>query len=70
MPSLKRGRHERIECRHRKKAVTETAGLRRTVCQRCGTVTVQYLHDVFARQQEQLRHFPDPGVRSTAGVAD
>lgn len=56
MPPLKRGRHERVECRHRKKTVTETAGLRRIVCKRCATITVQYLHDVFAEQQEQLRH--------------
>ncbi len=53
--SPKRGRHERIECRHRKKKSLETAGLRRTVCQRCGAVTVDFLYDVFAEEQEQLR---------------
>lgn len=52
----KRGRHERIECRHRKKKSIETAGLRRTVCQRCGSVTVDFLYDVFAEEQEQLRN--------------
>lgn len=56
MLPLKRGRHERVKCRHRKKTVTETAGLRRTVCQRCGAVAVLFLHDVFAEQQKQLRH--------------
>jgi hypothetical protein len=53
----KRGRHERIECRHRKKKVSETAGLRRTVCARCKTVTVSFVSDVFAEEQEQLRRF-------------
>ena len=53
--SPKRGRHERVECRHRKKKSLETAGLRRTVCQRCGAVTVDFLYDVFAEEQEQLR---------------
>ncbi len=52
----KRGRHERVECRHRKKMITETAGLRRTVCQRCGSVSVDFLYDVFAEEQKQLRH--------------
>ncbi|HWB88935.1 MAG TPA: hypothetical protein VG872_06945 [Acidimicrobiia bacterium] len=51
----KRGRHERIECRHRRKEIIETAGLRRTVCPRCRTVTVDFLYDVFAEQQRQLR---------------
>jgi hypothetical protein len=51
----KRGRHERVECRHRRKQVMETAGLRRTVCPRCRTVTVDFLYDVFAEQQKQLR---------------
>ncbi|MGD2100847.1 MAG: hypothetical protein PVG83_01300 [Acidimicrobiia bacterium] len=52
----KRGRHERIECRHRKKKVSETAGLRRTVCPRCKTVTVTFVHDVFAEEKRQLRN--------------
>ena len=50
----KRGRHERVECRHRNKTRLETAGLRRTFCHRCGTVTVDFLYDVFAEQQRQL----------------
>lgn len=50
----KRGRHERVDCRHRRKKHTETAGLRRTVCQRCGAVTVHFLYDVFAEEQKQL----------------
>jgi hypothetical protein len=55
MRPVKRGRHEKTECRHRKKKSIETAGLRRTVCQRCRTVTVHFLYDVFAEEQEQLR---------------
>lgn len=51
----KRGRHEKSECRHRKKKSIETAGLRRTVCPRCRTVTVDFLYDVFAEEQKQLR---------------
>lgn len=51
----KRGRHERVECRHRNKQSIETAGLRRTVCRRCGTVHVDFLYDVFAEEQSQLR---------------
>ena len=51
----KRGRHERVECRHRKKDRLETAGLRRTVCHKCGSVTVDFLRDVFAEEQRQLR---------------
>lgn len=54
---VKRGRHERIECRHRKKKVSVTAGLRRTVCPRCKTVTVTFVNDVFAEEKEQLRRF-------------
>lgn len=51
----KKGRHEKVECRHRKKQSIETAGLRRTFCGRCGTVSVSFLYDVFAEEQEQLR---------------
>ena len=51
----RRGRHERVECRHRKKRISETAGLRRTVCPKCKTVTVDFLYDVFAEEQAQLR---------------
>jgi len=51
----RRGRHERVECRHRKKRISETAGLRRTVCSKCKTVTVDFLYDVFAEEQAQLR---------------
>jgi hypothetical protein len=53
--SVKRGRHEKAECRHRKKKAIENAGLRRTVCQKCGSVSVDFLFDVFAEEQEQLR---------------
>ena len=55
MARSRRGRHERLECRHRKKKSIETAGLRRTVCHRCGSVTVDFLYDVFAEEQKQLR---------------
>lgn len=56
MRPVKRGRHERVECRHRKKKSSETAGLRRTVCSKCGVVTVDFVYDVFAEEQEQLRN--------------
>jgi hypothetical protein len=55
MRAARRGRHERTECRHRKKKSIETAGLRRTVCPKCGTITVHFLYDVFAEEQAQLR---------------
>lgn len=54
----KRGRHEKVDCRHRRKKSIETAGLRRTVCQKCGAMTVDFLHDVFAEEQQQLRDLP------------
>ena len=53
-----RGRHERIECRHRKKLATETAGLQWRVCQRCGRVSVDFLFDIFAEEQQQLDAHP------------
>lgn len=56
---FKRGRHERMECRHRKKMVTETAGIQRRVCERCGRVTFNYLYDVFAEEQSQLEAYPN-----------
>jgi hypothetical protein len=55
---FKRGRHERFDCRHRRKRVTETAGIQRRVCERCGRVTVHYLYDVFAEEQSQLNAHP------------
>lgn len=55
---FKRGRHERMECWHRKKSVTEVAGIQRRVCERCGRVTVTYLYDVFAEEQSQLEAYP------------
>ena len=54
----KRGRHERIECKHRKKLTTETAGLQRSVCQKCGHVSVDFLFDIFAEEQQQLDAYP------------
>lgn len=59
MRQVKHGRHERSECRHRKKKIHETAGLRRTVCPKCRSVTVDFIHDVFAEAQEQLRRLTD-----------
>lgn len=55
---MKRGRHERYECRHRKKRVTETAGIELKVCEKCGRVNVNYLFDVFAEEQQQLEAHP------------
>lgn len=47
-----------MECWHRKKSVTEVAGIQRRVCERCGRVTVTYLYDVFAEEQSQLEAYP------------
>ena len=58
MKSNRRGRHERIECRHRKKQRSELAGMQRIVCQQCGNVSVDYLFDVFAEEQQQLDAYP------------
>ena len=58
MINQKRGRHERIECRHRKKQKSELAGIQRTVCSKCGHVSVDYLFDVFAEEQQQLDGYP------------
>lgn len=54
----KRGRHERIECKHLKKLATETAGLQWCVCQKCGHVSVDFLFDIFAEEQQQLDAHP------------
>lgn len=56
---MKRGRHERIECRHRKKRIVENAGIQRRVCDRCGHVSFNYLFDVFAEEQQQLEARPN-----------
>jgi hypothetical protein len=55
---MKRGRHERIECRHRKKRTVENAGIQRRVCDKCGHVSFNYLFDVFAEEQQQLETRP------------
>lgn len=54
MRETKRGRHEKVECRHNTKTSTETAGIQRTVCGTCGHVSFNFLHDVFAEEQQQL----------------
>lgn len=58
MNTNKRGRHERIECKHRKKRSSALAGMQRNVCQKCGHVSVDYLFDVFAEEQQQLEGYP------------
>ena len=58
MTSNRRGRHERIDCKHRKNQKTELAGMQRSVCVKCGHVSVDYLFDVFAEEQQQLDAYP------------
>lgn len=58
MKSNKRGRHERIDCKHRKKQTSSLAGMQRKVCQKCGNVSFDYLFDVFAEEQLQLDAHP------------
>ena len=55
---FRRGRHERGECRHRKKRISETAGIQRRFCEKCGELTVVYLFDVFAEERSQLDTYP------------
>lgn len=44
----------KVQCRHKDTETTTTAGLRRTVCRRCGTVSIDYVEDVFAEERQQL----------------
>ena len=55
MRETKRGRNQKTTCRHDTKTATETAGIQRMVCDTCGHVSFNYLHDVFAEENEQLR---------------
>ena len=59
MKNAKRGRHERIDCKHRKNQTSKLAGMQRNVCQKCGNVSVDYLFDVFAEEQLQLDAYPN-----------
>ena len=54
MKNNRRGRHERIDCKHSKKQTSSLAGMRRVVCRSCGNVSVDFLFDVFAEEQSQL----------------
>jgi hypothetical protein len=58
MKTNKRGRHERVDCKHRRKQTSRLAGMQRNVCQKCGNVSVNYLFDVFAEEQLQLDTYP------------
>ena len=58
MKNNKRGKHERIDCKHRKKQSLRLAGMQRNVCQKCGNISVDYLFDVFAEEQLQLDAYP------------
>lgn len=49
-----RDRETRIPCRHEETRSATIAGLRRTVCQRCGRVSVDFVEDVFAEERKQL----------------
>lgn len=43
-------------CRHKRTKTTTSAGMSRTVCETCGSVTVGFVEDVFAEEQKQLEH--------------
>lgn len=44
----------RIQCGHKRTKTITTAGMRWTVCQRCRSVTVVFVEDVFAEERKQL----------------
>lgn len=50
----------KVHCRHKRTKTTTSAGMSRTVCLVCGSVTVAFVEDVFAEEQEQLDQFGDP----------
>ena len=54
----KHGRHERIQCKHLKKLATKTTDLQWCACQQCGPVSVDFLFDIFAEEQQQLDAHP------------
>lgn len=41
-------------CGHKPKTYTETAGIKRAVCDKCGNVSIDFVRDVFAEEREQL----------------
>jgi hypothetical protein len=51
---VNRDRESRINCQHRETKSATIAGLRRTVCQSCGLVSVDFVKDVFAEERRQL----------------
>lgn len=47
----------KVPCQHEETKTVITAGLRRTVCQRCSHVSVDFVEDVFEEERAQLgRH--------------
>lgn len=51
---VNRDRESRATCQHNEKRSATIAGLRRTVCLRCGQVSVDFVKDVFAEERKQL----------------
>jgi hypothetical protein len=51
---VKRDRESRDTCKHREVRSATIAGLRRTVCESCGLVSVGFVKDVFAEERKQL----------------
>jgi len=49
-----RDRESRVTCQHLDTRSATIAGLKRTVCQGCGLVSVDYVRDVFAEERKQL----------------
>ena len=42
------------DCGHKLKTYTETAGIKRAVCDKCGRVSIDFVRDVFAEERKQL----------------
>lgn len=51
---VNRDRESRGTCQHKDTRSATIAGLKRTVCQRCGRVSVGFVKDVFAEERRQL----------------
>lgn len=51
---VNRDRESKATCQHEDTRSAIIAGLRRTVCQNCGLVSVDFVMDVFAEERRQL----------------
>ncbi|MDX1469158.1 MAG: hypothetical protein R3258_07430 [Acidimicrobiia bacterium] len=44
----------KADCGHKPKTYTEIAGIKRAVCDKCGSVSIDFARDVFAEERKQL----------------